>query len=120
MKSRAITVEEYLSELPPDRRRIISQLREIIQDSVPGLMASESMNYGLPMYENHRGKLAFASQKNYISIYMHHADRDRIWDKYQNELGNCQRKKECISYTKISDIDFDVIKKIIIEAYGEN
>lgn len=118
MKSKAKTVEEYLSKLPPDRRKIIFQLREIVQDSVPGLMASESMNYGMPMYENSKGKLGFASQKNYISIYMHNADRDRIWDKYQNDLGNYQRRKECICYSKVSDINFDVIKKVIFEAYG--
>lgn len=118
MKSKATTVEQYLTELPPGRREIISRLREVVKNSVPGLIESEIMSYGMPMYENNRGKLAFASQKNYISIYMHNADRDRIWDKYQNELGNCQRRKECICYANISDINLEVIKKIIIEAYG--
>lgn len=118
MKSKAKTVEEYLLELTPDRRAIISQLREIVKNSVPGLIASESTSYGMPMYENHKGKLAFASQKNYISIYMHNLDRNRLLDKYQKELGACQRKKECISYAKISDINLDVIIKIIIEAYS--
>ena len=118
MKSKATTVEQYLAELPPDRQKIISQLRELVKTSVPGLIESEIMSYGMPMYENSKGKLAFASQKNYISIYMHNADRDKIWDKYQTELDNCQRRKECICYSKISDINFGVIKKIIIEAYG--
>ena len=118
MKSKATTVEEYLEELPPDRREIISHLREVVKNSAPGLIESEIMSYGMPMYENHKGKLAFASQKNYISIYMHNADRDKIWDKYQKELGRCQRRKECICYANISDINIDVIKKVIIEAYS--
>ena len=37
MKSKAKSAEEYLSELPPDRKKIISQLREIVKYSVPGL-----------------------------------------------------------------------------------
>ena len=41
MKSKAITVDQYLAELSPDRREIISQLREVVKKpSYKGISAT--------------------------------------------------------------------------------
>lgn len=116
MKSKASTVDEYIAELEGERKQAISRLREIIKNTIPTFR--ESMKYGIPTYETNNGIFAFASQKQYISIYMHNLHRDRIIGKYKKELGKFQRGKECLRYRKLSDINFDTIRKVISEAYA--
>jgi hypothetical protein len=48
--SNAATVEEYLNELPAERRAVIEQVRQVILDNLPPGY-EESMNWGMISYE---------------------------------------------------------------------
>ena len=81
VQSKATTIEDYLNELPEDRREAISTIRDKILENLPGGYV-ESMNWGMISYEipletypdtynkQPLGIAAIASQKNYISIYL--------------------------------------------------
>ena len=81
VSSKAATVEEYLAELPDDRREAISEVRDLILDHLPDGYV-EGMNWGMIVYEvplerypdtyNKQpiGLVALASQKNYMSLYL--------------------------------------------------
>ena len=45
-RSAAVSVEEYLAELPPDRAAVISDVRELVLDNLPDGI-EESMNFGM-------------------------------------------------------------------------
>lgn len=45
MQSMANTVDEYISELPDDRREAIEKLRQVVLDNIPDGFVEE-MNYG--------------------------------------------------------------------------
>ena len=74
-------VEDYLKDLPEDRREIISTIRSKILKNLP-IGYVESMNWGMISYEipletypdtyNNQplGIAAIASQKNHIAIYL--------------------------------------------------
>jgi uncharacterized protein YdhG (YjbR/CyaY superfamily) len=49
MTSKAATVEQYLAELPDDRREALSALREVILANLPEGFA-EGMQYGMIGY----------------------------------------------------------------------
>ena len=49
MKSKATTPNEYISELPEDRKVVVQRLRKIILDNLPKGF-EESMNYGMLGY----------------------------------------------------------------------
>lgn len=83
MNSRAATVNEYLNELPSDRKKAINELRKVILKNLPEGFREE-MSYGMigyvvphsiyaPGYHcNPKLPLPFmnlASQKNFISLY---------------------------------------------------
>ena len=70
MQSKANSVDEYLQEVPEERQEALSQLREFCIKNLIGY--DESMEYGMPSYKKKSGEIevAFASQKNYISLYI--------------------------------------------------
>tara|TARA_B100000315_G_scaffold259111_1_gene313687 strand:+ start:2260 stop:2532 length:273 start_codon:yes stop_codon:yes gene_type:complete len=81
VQSKAHTVEEYMSELPEDRRQIISEVRKLILENIPEGYV-ETMNWGMISYEiplehypetynkQPLGLAALASQKNHMALYM--------------------------------------------------
>jgi len=48
MQSRAANVDAYLDEVPPDRRELLTSLRELCLQVLDGY--EESMAYGMPSY----------------------------------------------------------------------
>ena len=80
-KSGAATVDEYLAELPEDRRAAISAVREVVLRNLPDGYV-ETMNWGLISYEipleryprtYNKQPLTYAalgSQKNYCAVYL--------------------------------------------------
>ena len=51
--SKASTVDEYLAELPPDRREVVSKVRDVVRRSLPKgyseTMSSGMISYGIPL-----------------------------------------------------------------------
>jgi len=132
MQSKAQTVEQYLAELPADRREAIQAVRRIILNNLsPGYQ--EGMQYGMigyfvphsvypPGYHcDPRQPLPFAalaSQKNYMSLYLmcvygnpEHEDWFRqAWSKSGKKL---DMGKSCVRFKKIDDVPLDVIGETI-------
>ena len=81
VRSRSTTVEEYLEELPEDRRVVIAAVRKVILKNLPKGY-QETMNWGMISYEiplerfpktyNKQPLLyaALAAQKNYFAVYL--------------------------------------------------
>ena len=82
VSSKAATVEEYLAELPENRRDDIQQVREVILANLPDGF-QECMQYGMIGYaiplerfpdtynKQALGVAALAAQKRHISVYLH-------------------------------------------------
>lgn len=133
MQSKTNNVEEYLKELPEDRKTPINKLREIILDNIPkGFI--EEMSYGMIGYVvphtiypagyhcNKELPLPFvgiASQKNFIALYHMgiYATPDLLkWftDEYPK---HCNHKldmgKSCIRFKKMEQIPFNLIAELV-------
>jgi uncharacterized protein YdhG (YjbR/CyaY superfamily) len=83
MQSKAATVEQYIVELPAERKKAITELRKAIKNNLPKGF-KEGMGYGMIGYAVPHsiyppgyhcdpklplGFIGLASQKNYISFY---------------------------------------------------
>jgi hypothetical protein len=132
MASKATTVEQYLEELPDDRRPIMTQLHNTIMKNLPkGFEAV--MNYGMigyvvphSLYPNgyHCDTklplpfMGLASQKNNLSLYHMgmYADNDLTkWfaDAYQSlNIGKLDMGKSCIRLKKLDQIPIDLIAEL--------
>ncbi|MDB6024838.1 MAG: hypothetical protein JWM68_1061 [Verrucomicrobiales bacterium] len=107
MQSKAKTVNEYLAELPPERRAALSTLRALIRKTVPGVI--ESMQYGMPGYVIGEVMLGLASQKHYMAFYC----CDTVVDNYRSLLGKLNCGKSCIRFKNLEELPLDVIATII-------
>jgi hypothetical protein len=132
MQSKAITVQQYLAELPADRRAVLQAVREVILKNLDKNF-EEGMQYGMIGYYvphrifpagyhcDPRQPLPFgglASQKNHMSVYLmgvygggEQEKRFRAaWAKTGKKLdmGKC-----CIRFKKLEDVALDVIGETI-------
>ena len=112
MKSKSVSVDAYLEEVPTERKDALSKLRDLCRATLKGF--DESMEYGMPSYSrNGEVEVAFASQKKTISLYILKQDvmdayKDKVTGKGIN-FGN-----GCIRYSKSERIDFDVVEKMLV------
>lgn len=143
-QSKAETVDEYLQELPDDRKETIAAVRELILENLPDGY-QETMNWGMINYEiplerypdtyndQPLGYLALAAQKNYNALYILSVYQDKeLYEWFKNQFKKAGKKfdmgKSCLRFKSIDDLVLDAIKKIVahqtpdefIEAYEES
>jgi hypothetical protein len=135
MKSAANTVEEYLAELPEDRRAAISAVRETILANLPEgyeeCMQHGMIGYVVPhrLYPNGyhcdpKQPLSYAglaSQKGYMALYLmcvYGSDAQREWfqEAWKSAGMKLDMGKSCIRFKKLEDVPLDVIGQAIARA----
>ena len=129
MQSKANTVKQYLNELPNDRKKAISIVRQTILENLPEGY-DEVMNWGMMTYEvpletypnTYNGKplmyAALASQKNHMAIYlmgcyMVPEVRNEFEKAYKKSGKRFDAEKSCIRFKKIDDLPLDLLGKTI-------
>ena len=129
VRSAAATVEEYLQELPPDRREDIQLVRELVLDNLPPGYV-ETMNWGMITYEipldrypktyNSQPLMyaALASQKRYMSLYLmcvysHQESRTWFEERYRASGKKLNMGKSCVRFRRVEDLPLDVIAETI-------
>jgi hypothetical protein len=121
----AKTPEEYIALIDEPRRGEIQKIHEFVMKTVPNLkphIMAGMIGYGNYHYKYASGRegdwaiIALASQKKYISVYVCASDgKEYVAEKYKKELAPASCGKSCIRYKKIDDINFNILKKVILE-----
>jgi uncharacterized protein YdhG (YjbR/CyaY superfamily) len=132
MKIEATSVEDYISQLPEERQRVINQLRKAIAGNLPSGF-DERLSYGMIGYVvphsifpagyhcDPKLPLPFiniASQKNFVALYHMGIYADsKLLDWFVNEYPeHCKYKldmgKSCIRFKKMDDIPFELIAEL--------
>jgi len=129
VSSRAETVEEYLAELPDDRRDAIAEVRDVILENLPDGFA-EAMNWGMISYEipldrhpdTYNGKplmyAALASQKHHMavyltSIYVDEGAEDWFRSEYEATGKELDMGKSCVRFKSLDQLPLDLIGRVI-------
>ncbi len=109
MQSTAADVDAYLAEVPDERRPVLTAIRQLCRESLPGNV--EGMAYGIPSYaRNGVVEVAFASQKQYISIYGLKSD---VLKAYRAEFPAASIGKGCIRYKKPEHVDLAAVERLL-------
>lgn len=120
MQSQAKTVPAYLKQVPAERKAALKQLRDLCRATLTGF--KESMQYGGPCYlRNGVVEVGFASQRNFIGLYILRTDVMRSHRYLLNRPG-ITFGKGAIRYSKPEKIDFAVVEKLLratVESMGE-
>jgi len=143
MQSKAATVQQYLAELPEDRRAALSAVREVFLKNLDKGY-TECMGYGMMGYAvphsiypagyhcDPRQPLPFgglASQKNYMSLYLmclYGSPQQEQWfrDAWAKTGKKLDMGKCCIRFKKVEDLALDVIaeaiRRVPVKAYIEH
>lgn len=132
MQSKAATVQQYLSELPADRRDAIEAVRQVILENLDPIF-KEGMQYGMIGYHvphsiypagyhcDTRQPLPFiclASQKNYMSLYLGcvygNPEMERWFTEAWKRSGRkLDMGKSCLRFRKLEDLALEVIAECI-------
>jgi uncharacterized protein YdhG (YjbR/CyaY superfamily) len=129
MRSDAESVEQYLAELPDDRRDAIETVRDVILENLPKGYV-EGMNWGMITYsvpldtypDTYNGEplmyAGLASQKNHMAVYLSgvYADdgrRDTFLHKYRETGKRLDMGKSCVRFRRIDDLPVDLIGETI-------
>jgi uncharacterized protein YdhG (YjbR/CyaY superfamily) len=110
VQSTRLEVDQYLEDLEPERQSALTELRALVLGTVPG--AEETIKYRMPTYEYEGEALcAFASQKNYMSLYM----EPDIVERHREELAGLSVGKSCIRFRKLDKLPLDTVRTILHE-----
>ena len=129
VQSKAATVEEYLEELPEDRREVVSAVRDVVRRNLPEGYR-ETVSWGMISYEiplerypdtyNRQplSYVALAAQKNYYALYMNAAYQGSVDDGWlRREFEKAGKKldmgKSCIRFRRLDDLPLDVIGRAV-------
>lgn len=128
-KSAAATVEQYLAELPAERREIVAAVREMILRHLP-VGYQETINWGMISYEiplaqypttyngQPLGYLALAAQKNYYALYLLRVNGDaeleaRLKEAFSRAGKKLDMGKACLRFRKLTDVPWDAIGEVV-------
>ena len=127
--SAAATVDEYLESLPPERRAVVSAVRDVILRNLPQgyreTMSFGMIGYGIPLerYPNtyNRQPLAYAAlaaQKNHYALYLMSAYQDSDDEaRLRRDFAEAGKKldmgKSCIRFRALDDLPLDAIARAI-------
>jgi len=139
MTSNASTPEEYINELPEERKEVISKLRDAINKNLPKGF-EEGMGYGMLSYhiphsiypdgyhctpELPLPFMNLASQKNFVAVYhMGMYAEKEILNWFTSEYPkHCKRKldmgKSCIRLKQMDEIPYKLIGELASKMSAE-
>ena len=129
MQSKAATIEQYIAELPEDRKQPFAELRKVVKKNLPAGF-KEVVSYGMIGYVvplstypagyhvNPSLPLGFiwlASQKNFIALHHMGVYGDPKLSKWFTEeyaklnIGKPDMGKSCIRFKNLSKIPYRLI-----------
>jgi hypothetical protein len=128
-RSDAASVEEYLEELPEERREAMETVRSLVLDHLPPGY-EEAMNWGMISYEipleryprTYNGQplmyAALAAQKNYMSLYLmcvygHAGTRASFEERFKSSGKKLNMGKSCVRFRKLEDLPLELIAETI-------
>ena len=128
-KSKAATVDEYLAELPEDRRAALAEVREVVLRNLPAGYV-ETMSWGMIGYEiplerypkTYNGQplmyAALGSQKNYCAVYLMGVYGDgeqarRFREAFKQAGKKLDMGKSCVRFRTAADLALDAVGEVI-------
>ena len=128
-KSKAATVDEYLAELPEDRRAALAEVREVVLRNLPAGYV-ETMSWGMIGYEipleryprtYNKQPLMYAalgSQKNYCAVYLMGVYGDgeqarRFKEEFKRAGKKLDMGKSCVRFRTADDLALDAVGEVI-------
>jgi uncharacterized protein YdhG (YjbR/CyaY superfamily) len=107
-------VDRYLQAVPAERRDVLVNLRALCRETLTSY--EECIEYGMPAYKRDgKVEVAFASQKNYISLY---GLKEDVVKTHAHLFQGLSIGKGCIRFTKPAKMNFTAIGQLLRATVG--
>lgn len=120
------TVDDYIKQLPDDRRAAIETVHRLILKTLPGIetkMWGKIIGYGNYHYKSKSGRegdwfpVGLTSGAAYMSLYICAIkDGKYLAEANKDRLGKVSVGKSCIRFRKLEDLDLDVARELVKDA----
>lgn len=128
-RSNAATVDEYIAELPAERRAVVSAVRDLVRRNLPSGYV-ETMNWGMISWElpldrypntSNRQPLSYAglaAQKNYYALHLMSAYQGSEQGKelaaaFKRAGKRFDMGKACLRFKELEDLELDAVARVI-------
>jgi uncharacterized protein YdhG (YjbR/CyaY superfamily) len=128
-KSDAPGVDDYLRELPDERREAMAKIRSLVKKNLPKGYR-ESMGYGMISWtvpldrfpDTYNGQplcyIGLASQKSHMALYLMSAYGNPQQEKFLADAFRAAGKKldmgkSCLRFRKLDDLPLDAVAEIV-------
>ena len=108
------SIEEYISNFPPEVQEILKTLRKVIQESAPD--ATEKISYQMPTFDLHGNLVHFAAFKNHIGFY----PAPSGIEAFKEELSQYKGAKGSVQFPIDKPLPYELISKIVKFRVTEN
>lgn len=129
VQSKAATVDEYLSELPEERRAVVSKVRDVVRRNLPKGYR-ETTNWGMIAYDiplerypdTYNGQplcyAGLAAQKNHYALYLmgaysNPADAAKLREAFRKAGKKMDMGKSCLRFQRAEDLPLEAIGRLI-------
>ncbi len=125
VQSAAATVDEYLAELPEERRAVVAAVRDLVLKHLPAgyreTMGFGMICYGIPLSaypDTYNGQplcyAALAAQKRHYALYLMHVYQDgdeerRLRDAFAERGLKFDMGKSCLRFRRLDDLALDAV-----------
>ena len=109
------SVDEYLSSIPPEKRKMIEELRAVINQTVP--QAEEIISYNMPAFRYHGILLYYAAHKEHIGFY---PGNSKLIVSLKDELKDLETSKGTIKFPFSRPLPVNLIRRIAEQRASEN
>jgi hypothetical protein len=129
VQSKAKSVEEYLAELPEDRRRVVAAVRDLVLRHLPEgyaeMMGFGMIGWGIPLArypDTYNGQplpyAGFAAQKRYYSLYLMTVYADSAEERalraaYSKAGKRLDIGKCCLRFQRFEDLETGAIGRVL-------
>ncbi len=108
------SIDEYISQFPPEIQEKLDSLRQIIREEAPA--AEEKISYQMPTFVLHGNLVHFAAFKNHIGFY----PTPSGIEAFSQELSCYKGAKGSIQFPIEKPLPLELIRKIVRFRITEN
>lgn len=114
MGEQTVSYEQYLEELPPERRSVVEEVWQVVREHMPAGYTEAIGSSFLTFKAGDEWYVALANRKNYVTL---HLMPIYVFPELKAKLDNSGKKmkcgKGCINFTRVEELPLEVLGEIV-------
>ncbi|MBC1476203.1 iron chaperone [Listeria welshimeri] len=108
------TIDEYITQAPPETKEVLEKIRETIQSAAPE--ATEKISYQMPTFYFEGNLVHFAVAKNHYGFY----PAPSGISAFEKQLGKYKYSKGAVQFPINEGVPYDLIREMTLFRLAEN